>query len=67
MDVPFKQHKGYDPLGDCGKGKCPICARNNAIFKVKTKLKQIIDRIIFFIVCKVLSLLGNRIFSILYF
>jgi len=35
MQVPFKQHKGYDPLGDCGKGKCPICARNNALFRVR--------------------------------
>ena len=40
MDVPFKQHKGYDPLGDCGKGKCPICARRNAIFKVKNTLQK---------------------------
>ena len=38
--MPFKQHKGYDPLGDCGKGKCPICARNNAIFKVKGAVKE---------------------------
>ena len=35
MPVPFRQHKGYDPLGDCGKGRCPVCARNNAIYKVK--------------------------------
>ncbi|HLG23899.1 MAG TPA: hypothetical protein VI564_03140 [Candidatus Nanoarchaeia archaeon] len=35
MQVPFKQHKGYDPLGDCGKGKCPVCARNNAAFRTK--------------------------------
>ena len=35
MQIPLKQHKGFDPLGDCGKGKCPICARNNALFKVK--------------------------------
>ncbi len=40
MQIPFKQHKGYDPLGDCGKGKCPICARINAIFKVKAKLEK---------------------------
>ena len=40
MYTSFKQHKGYDPLGDCGKGKCPICARNNAIFKVKNALKR---------------------------
>ncbi len=38
MQIPFKQHKGYDPLGNCGKGKCPICARNNAIFRVKSAL-----------------------------
>ena len=35
MQVPPRQHKGYNPLGDCGKGKCPICARNNAIFRIK--------------------------------
>ena len=40
MQVPFKQHKGYDPLGDCGKGKCPICARNNAIYSVKNTLDK---------------------------
>src|SRR3989338_10004868 len=34
MQITVKQHKGYDPLGDCGKGKCPICARNNALFRV---------------------------------
>ncbi len=40
MQIPFKQHKGYDPLGDCGKGKCPICARNNAIFRIKNQLEK---------------------------
>ena len=40
MQITFKQHKGYDPLGDCGKGKCPICARNNAIFKVKNTIQK---------------------------
>ena len=40
MQIPFKQHKGFDPLGNCGKGKCPICARNNAIFKVKNALRK---------------------------
>jgi len=40
MQIPFRQHKGYDPLGDCGKGRCPICARNNAIFRVKNKLEK---------------------------
>ena len=40
MEVPFRQHKGYDPLGDCGKGRCPICARNNAIYKVKNKIEK---------------------------
>lgn len=40
MQVPFKQHKGYDPLGACGKGKCPICARNNAVFRVKNTLEK---------------------------
>ncbi len=38
MDVPFKQHKGYDPLGACGKGRCPICARRNAILRIKNTL-----------------------------
>ena len=40
MQIPFRQHRGYDPLGDCGKGKCPICARNNAIFKVKNAIQK---------------------------
>ncbi len=40
MQIPFKQHRGYDPLGACGKGKCPICARNNAIFKLRDKLEK---------------------------
>ena len=40
MNIPFRQHKGYDPLGDCGKGKCPICARNNALFRVKDTLNK---------------------------
>ena len=40
MQIPFRQHKGYDPLGDCGKGKCPVCARNNAIFRVKNTLQK---------------------------
>jgi len=40
MQIPLKQHKGFDPLGACGKGKCPICARNNAIFKAKSKLEK---------------------------
>ena len=40
MQMPFKRHKGYDPLGDCGKGKCPICARDNALFKVKASLEK---------------------------
>ena len=39
MKIKFRQHKGYDPLGDCGKGRCPICARNNAIYKVKNKIE----------------------------
>src|SRR3989338_4766333 len=38
MNIPFKKHTGYDPLGDCGKGRCPLCARNNAFLKVKTTL-----------------------------
>ncbi len=40
MQILFNQHKGFDPLGDCGKGKCPICARNNAIFRVKNSLEK---------------------------
>lgn len=40
MQIPFKKHKGYDPLGDCGKGRCPICARNNALFKVKNTIQK---------------------------
>jgi len=38
MQVQFRQHKGYDPLGDCGKGRCPVCARNSAIYKVRDKI-----------------------------
>src|SRR3989344_1144721 len=40
MQVPFKQHKGYDPLGDCGKGRCPVCARSNAIYRVKGSMDK---------------------------
>ena len=40
MQIPFKQHKGFDPLGNCGKGKCPICARNNALFRVKNTIQK---------------------------
>ncbi|MDP3765666.1 MAG: hypothetical protein Q8R04_04070 [Nanoarchaeota archaeon] len=40
MQIPFRQHKGYDPLGNCGKGKCPVCARNNALFRVKNTLEK---------------------------
>lgn len=40
MQIPIKQHKGYDPLGACGKGKCSICARSNAIFRVKNKIEK---------------------------
>ena len=40
MQIPLKHHKGYNPLGVCGKGKCPICARNNAIFRVKNILDK---------------------------
>ena len=40
MQIPFRHHKGYDPLGDCGKGRCPICARNNAIYKVKNSIDK---------------------------
>ena len=40
MQTNFNHHKGYDPLGACGKGKCPICARNNALFKVKNTITK---------------------------
>lgn len=40
MELPFKKHEGYDPLGNCGKGKCPVCARNNAAFRTKTMLDR---------------------------
>ena len=40
MQIPFRKHRGYDPLGDCGKGKCPVCARNSAVFRVKNTLEK---------------------------
>lgn len=40
MQIPYRKHKGYDPLGDCGKGKCPVCARNNAVFRAKRMLDK---------------------------
>src|SRR3989344_4190080 len=40
MQITVKQHKGYDPLGDCGKGRCPVCARNNALFRIKPSLEK---------------------------
>ena len=40
MQILSKHHKGFDPLGDCGKGKCPICTRNNAIFKVNNTIQK---------------------------
>lgn len=40
MQIPFMQHKGYDPLGNCGKGKCPVCARNKALFNVKSTITK---------------------------
>lgn len=40
MQIPFRQHKGYDPLGNCGKGKCPICARSNALFRIRDTLEK---------------------------
>lgn len=39
MNLPSQKHV-YDPLGDCGKGKCPVCARNNALFRAKPKFKE---------------------------
>ena len=40
MQISFKKHKGYDPLGDCGKGRCPICARNNTLTRLKPNFKE---------------------------
>src|SRR3989338_5130351 len=40
MQINYKKHSGYDPLGDCGKGRCPVCARNNALFTVRNALKK---------------------------
>lgn len=39
MEISFRKHAGYDPLGDCGKGKCPICARNQAVSMASQTLK----------------------------
>lgn len=41
MNIPFRKHAGYDPLGDCGKGRCPVCARNNAVSRVKQALTSV--------------------------
>lgn len=30
----------YDPLGDCGKGKCPVCARNNALYSLQKTITK---------------------------
>ena len=38
MQINYKKHSGYDPLGDCGKGKCPVCARNNAMFRTRDSI-----------------------------
>ncbi len=40
MQTQFRHHEGFDPLGDCGKAKCPVCARYNAIFKAKNILQK---------------------------
>lgn len=40
MHIPFKKHSNYDPLGDCGKGKCPLCARQIALLNVKSQLTK---------------------------
>jgi len=40
MDIPFKKHLGYNPLGDCGKGKCPLCARQMAILNLKSQITK---------------------------
>ena len=39
MEIPIKRHKDYDPLGDCGKGRCPVCARSNALFRTKSLIE----------------------------
>ena len=38
MNTPFRHHPGYDPLGDCGKGKCPVCARNQSVMNIQRNL-----------------------------
>jgi DNA repair protein NreA len=40
MKIPAKRHEGYDPAGDCGKGKCPVCARNNAMLNIKSVMQK---------------------------
>ncbi len=40
MHIPFKKHANYDPLGDCGKGKCPLCARQIALLNVKSQITK---------------------------
>ena len=40
MQQEFFHHKNYDSLGACGKGRCPICARQNTIFRVKSALEK---------------------------
>lgn len=40
MHIPFKKHASYDPLGDCGKGKCPLCARQIALLNMKSSITK---------------------------
>ncbi len=40
MDIPLRKHAGYDPLGDCGKGRCPICARTQSVMRIKQNLPK---------------------------
>ncbi len=39
MNVSPKKHI-FNPIGECGKGKCPICARNNATLRAHSAIKS---------------------------
>lgn len=39
MDISSKKHI-FNPIGDCGKGKCPVCARNNAALRLHSMIKS---------------------------
>ncbi|MBI2107927.1 hypothetical protein HYT54_02270 [Candidatus Woesearchaeota archaeon] len=40
MHIPFRKHANYDPLGDCGRGKCPVCARQIALLNLKSRITK---------------------------